>query len=167
MGVFDISLKAVKGNAEGKHVKDVDQRRANRIKQLVVFALLRFVHKLYAQVKLDLFCQLFDGHVSMRDVTQVDIFDDFVRLGQKLQKKHAKDSPGRMACEEPDPPGRPGHREEGEKREDPQEYVNYTAPENDPVQLVKDHLSLISQVQRLEQSKHLIPRRHQRWTLQK
>ena len=72
-----------------------------------------------------------------------------------------------MSCEEPDPPGRFRHGEEREKGEDPQEYVNYTAPENDTMQLVKDHLSLVSQVQRLEQSKHLVSRRHQRWTLQK
>ena len=89
MGVLLFALEVVKGNAEGKHIKDVDQRRAYRIKQLVVFALLRLVHKLYAQVKFDLFRQFFDGHVGMRDITQIDIFDDFVRLRQKLQKYHA------------------------------------------------------------------------------
>ncbi len=50
-----LALKVVKGNAEGQHIKDINQSSGYRVQELPVLAFLGLVHELDAQIELNLF----------------------------------------------------------------------------------------------------------------
>ena len=92
----------------------------------------------------------------MGDVTQVDVFDNFVSFWQKFEKNNAEDAAHWMSSQKPDAPEGLWHRKKCEQKDTPQEHIDSATPKDDAVELIKDHLGLVCKIERLEQAEHLI-----------